>query len=176
MNGLTRSIVRKCLYALMAVWLTAACATASAAEPTRYRKIKLILGTNLIPDPVVRSAAIDASDDIATTLGLLAHPFYTETEIAERVTWQQSTPLLLPPDARNTSLIGTLTPSGRPILRRTYVPVSATSWSLDQAGILSFTVTYADPSSSKKIAAERQSYRNAGNAWRLVRQSRDAQE
>jgi hypothetical protein len=157
---------------LVAICIALTCIGVSASEPTRYRKIKLIISPSVTADPAVRSLAIDASDSIATTLGLLAHQFYTEAEIAEQINWQSPAELLLPPHARRSSIIGRRTPSGRTIIRSTFVPVKALNWASNSNGELSVDIIYADPSSSNRKLTERQTYARFGDGWHLVRQNR----
>lgn len=161
---------------LVAICIAFTCIGVSASEPTRYRKIKLILSPSITADPAVRSMAIDASDSIATTLGLLAHQFYTQAEIAEKINWQSPAELLLPPHARHSSIIGRRTPSGRTIIRSTFVPVKALNWESNSNEELSVDIIYADPSAASRKLTERQTYSRFGDGWHLVRQDRAPKE
>lgn len=152
--------------------LALTCIAVAASEPTRYRKIKLILSPGNIADPAVRTLALDAADSIATTLGLLAHQFYTEAEISEHINWPTPSTLLLPPDANSSAIIGRVTPGGRTIIRSTFVPRRARNWESNSNGELSVDIIYADPSASRRTITERQTYERFGDGWRLVRQQR----
>lgn len=157
---------------LVALCLALACTAVSASEPTRYRKIKLILSPNNIADPAVRALALDAADSIATTLGLLVHQFYTEAEISEHINWPTPSELLLPPAANSSAMIGRITPSGRTIVRSTFVPIKARNWESNSNGELSMDIIYADPSASSRKITERQTYARFRDGWRLVQQQR----
>lgn len=167
------SIFKNCRAAALAVLFAIAFFSSPTTEAaTRYQAIKRVLGASSIQDERVRVVAIEAQDDIATTLGLLCHPTITLQEITDKIRWQQASPPLLPPPSRGQELVGQKTEDGRTILRRTYVPAGAKDWAVAKDGVLSFVLTYADPFAPGDTAVERQSYRKLSDSWTLIKQER----
>lgn len=148
----------------------------SAAKETIYTKIKLRLGVHLITDQATRTAAREANDDIATTIGTLSNAVLTDEEIATRLGWKKNVPLLLAPQSLYTRIIGEMTPAGRKILRQSYALKQASNWRLIQPDLLSVDIFYADASKPSNVVIEKQKYKKQNDAWCLIEQRRLSQQ
>ncbi|UUZ55913.1 hypothetical protein LP419_10895 [Massilia sp. H-1] len=154
---------------LLVVSLCLAMLTATAAHASES-KIKLRLGIHLLDDGPVKSAALDAADDITRTLSLLTHPTKTPEEITKALAWTEKQPLLLaltePPVVNNPLYRA----NGRQI-RLCYALGETSDWHAEGEQ-LSFRVRYVGTTARFEPVVEVQHYRKQGRHWHLFKQVR----